>query len=159
MWLELIRVKPALAAVLLDCVRSGLVPGFSRAQVESGDLSEHAPAAYHADAVVTLGDDDPALAVLPEAARRILEAMVKTKDGTYKSELFRTLVAEGEARGEAKGMIEMILAVLAARGVTMPEEVRTRLVECGDLEQLATWGRRAATASCIEDIFDQRPSG
>jgi hypothetical protein len=70
MWLELIRVHPALAAVLLDCVRSGLVPDFSRAQLESGDLSEHAPAAYHADAVVTLGDDDPALAVIVEVQLR-----------------------------------------------------------------------------------------
>jgi hypothetical protein len=44
MWLELLRERPALAADLLDCVRSGLVPAFSQVQLESGDLSEHAPA-------------------------------------------------------------------------------------------------------------------
>ena len=279
MWLELIREQPALAAALLDCVRSGLVPGFTRAQLQSSDLSEHTPAAYHADAVVTLGDDDPALAViievqlrpdhrkhlswprarlgcptvllaicpnvavarwarqpirlghpglvltplvlgpeevpvltdwtseeatpeltvvsaavhgasadggkvfatmleclkriepdqakgyidealavLHETARSVLEAMVKTKDGTYKSELFRTLVSEGEAKGEAKGeasgRVTMIMAVLAARGVAVPEEVRARLAGCADLEQLETWGRRAATADSIEDIFE-----
>jgi hypothetical protein len=64
MWLELLRDRPALAAELLDRVRSGLVPAFSGAQLESGDLSEHAPAAYHADAPVTLGNEEPALAVI-----------------------------------------------------------------------------------------------
>src|SRR5262249_7648196 len=70
MWLELLRERPALAAELLDRVRSGLVPAFSRAQLESGDLSEHTPAAYHADALVTLGDQEPALAVIVEVQLR-----------------------------------------------------------------------------------------
>jgi hypothetical protein len=278
MWLELIREQPSLAAVLLDCVRSELTPEFSRAQLESGDLSEHAPAAYHADAVVTLGDEDPALAVivevqlradrrkqlswpaylatararldcptvllaicpdaavarwarqpirlghpglvltplvlgpeqvpvltgeacgipelavvsaavhgagpdgakvfatlldsvakiepeqaqgyidevlavLPETARSILEAMVKTRDREYKSEFARGYFREGEAKGEARGEVRMILAVLAARGVAVPEEARARIDECADLEQLEAWGRRAATAETIEEIF------
>jgi hypothetical protein len=48
----------------------------------------------------------------------------------------------------------MILAVLAARGVTVPDKVHAHLVECADREQLDTWGRRAATADSIEDIFE-----
>jgi hypothetical protein len=64
MWLELIRERPALAATLLECVQLGIVPEFSSAKLESGDLSQHAPAAYHADAVVTLGGDSPALAII-----------------------------------------------------------------------------------------------
>jgi hypothetical protein len=70
MWLELIRERPALAADLLGCVRSGLVPDFTRAHLVSENLSEHAPASYHADAVVTLGDEDPSLAVVLEVQRR-----------------------------------------------------------------------------------------
>ena len=70
---------------------------------------------------------------------------MKTKDGEYKSDFARHYKAEGKA--------EMILAVLAARGIVLPEEVRARLVECADLEQLETWGRRAATADSAEDIF------
>jgi hypothetical protein len=280
MWLELIRQKPGFAAGLLDCVRSDLVPDFSRAQVESGDLSEHAPVSYHADAVVTFGDEDPVLAVivevqlrvdrrkhlswpayvatararlgcpavllaicmeagvarwarqpikvghpgfvltplvlgpeelpvytdggtegvmpemtvasaavhgagpdgpkvfatmldalekieseqaqgyidevlavLPQAARRILEAMVKTRDREYKSDFARGYYREGEAKGEAKGEARLILAVLAARGIAVSEQVRTRLAECDDLQQLEDWGRRAATADSIEDVF------
>lgn len=236
MWLELLRERPALAAELLGCVRSELVPAFSRAQLESGDLSEHAPAAYHADAVVTLGDEDPALAVivevqlrpdqrkhlswpaylatararlgcpavllvicpddgvaawarrsirlghpglvltplvlgpeevpvltdwgpgvaapelavLPETARRLLEAMMESGTREYKSDFARRYYSQGEAKGEVK----LILAVLSARGISVSEQVHTRISECTDLEQLETWGRRAATADSIDDLFE-----
>lgn len=73
--------------------------------------------------------------------RRILEETVKTENGEYKSDFARHYKAEGR--------VEMILAVLGARGVLIPDEVRVRLVECTDLEQLETWGRRAATADAI----------
>jgi hypothetical protein len=275
MCLELLRERPALAAELLGCVRSGLVPAFTRAQLESGDLSEHAPAAYHADALVTLGDEDPALAVivevqrrpdqrkhlswpvylttararlgcpavllvvctessvaewargsislghpglvltplvlgpdeipvttdqaaalpeltvlsaavhgpgpdgekvfatmldcmreiepararsyidevlalLPKAARDVLEAMVKTRTGEYKSDFARGYYSEGKVEGEAK----LILTVLSARGIEVPDDVRARIAECTDLDQLETWGHRAATAESIGDLFD-----
>lgn len=96
---------------------------------------------------------DEVIAVLPEAARRILEAMVKTKDGEYKSDFARGYYREGQAAGEAKGEARMILAVLAARGISVSEVVRLRLAECDDLQQLEDWGRRAATADSIEDVF------
>src|SRR6478609_8709664 len=70
MWLEFLRERPSLAAELLGCVDPSLVPSYQKARLESGDLSEHAPVAYHADAVVTLGDDDPALAVAVEVQLR-----------------------------------------------------------------------------------------
>ena len=46
-----------------------------------------------------------------------------------------------------------MLAVLEARGIDGPDEARTRIVECTDLEQLDTWVRRAATAESIDDPF------
>lgn len=92
---------------------------------------------------------DEVLAVLPKAARRTLEAMVKTKDGEYKSDFARGYFREGKAEGKA----EMILAVLGARGILVPDQIRVRLVESTDLEQLEEWGRRAATADSIEDVF------
>ena len=70
MWLELLRERPALAADLLECVRSDLVPTFSQARLESGDLSEHTPAAYHADALVTFSGEQRALAVVVEVQLR-----------------------------------------------------------------------------------------
>lgn len=145
MWLELLRERPALAAELLDYVRSGLVPAFERAQLESADLSEHAPVSYHADAVVTLGDEAPALAVLPQTARDLLEAMMTTGTREYKSDFARRYFSQGEAK--------VILTVLAARGVSVPEDVQARINGCTDREQLEVWARRAATADSIEDLF------
>ena len=40
MLLQMVRERPALAADLLGCVRSSLVPSFDQAELESGDLSE-----------------------------------------------------------------------------------------------------------------------
>ena len=70
MVVEMIRQRPALAADLLQCVRSGLVPPFHEATLESGDLSEHVPAAYHADALVTLHGDRGEFAVIVEFQRK-----------------------------------------------------------------------------------------
>jgi hypothetical protein len=280
MCLELIRQAPRLAAGLLDCVQPDLVPDVGGVRLESGDLSEHAPVSYRADAVVTFGDENPALAVivevqlrrdrrkhlswpayvamararlgcpvillavctrahvarwarkpikighpgfvltplvlgpeelpvytdggtegvmpellvlsaavhgagpdgpkifaamldalrkieseqargyidevlavLPDTARCILETLVRTKDGEYKSDFARGYFSEGRSEGKAEGKAEMILAVLGARGILVPDDVRSRLVEATDLEQLEDWGRRAATADSIEDVF------
>jgi hypothetical protein len=273
MWLELLRERPALTADLLECVRADLVPAFSQARLESGDLSEHAPAAYHADALVTFGGEqhalavvvevqlrpdrrkhlswpaylatararlncpvmllvicpesraaawarrpislghpglvltplvlgpeevpvltvaedtaapelavvsaavhgagpegakvfsamlesfekiepqqarsyiDEVLAVLPEAARKLLEAIVETRNREYKSDFARGY----EARGEAKA----VLAVLATRGIDVPEEARVRISECTDLELLESWVPRAVTAASVDELFDE----
>ena len=277
----MLRQNPDLATGLLDCVWPRLVPKPSSVRLESGDLSEHAPASYHADAVVTFGrerpllalvvevqlrpDDrkhltwpvyvatararhgcpavllaictdekvaqwasrpievghpdfvltplvlgpdvlllyagsgaegvipevavwsaavlgagpegpkvfatmldalekvgreqargyiDEVLAVLPDEARpTLLEAIVKTKDGEYKSDFARGYFSEGKTEGKTEGKAEMILAVLGARGIVIPARIRARLAECTDLKQLETWGRRAATADSIEDVF------
>jgi uncharacterized protein (DUF1778 family) len=61
--------------------------------------------------------------------------------------------AEGLAEGEAKGEARMILRVLAARGLDVPEEIRQRVLSCADTAQLETWGDRAATAASVEDVF------
>jgi hypothetical protein len=58
--------------------------------------------------------------------------------------------ADGEAKGEAAGLLE----VLAARGIDVPEEVRARITECTDLDQLRQWIRRAATANRVDELFD-----
>lgn len=100
-------------------------------------------------------------AALPKAARQRLEAMMTTGTYEYQTEFVRRLderekrrVAEGVARGEARGEAQALLMFLEARGVPVPEDVRARVVECTDREQLNTWVRRAATATCIHDVFD-----
>ncbi|MGQ0779012.1 MAG: hypothetical protein ACT4NY_32135, partial [Pseudonocardiales bacterium] len=59
-----------------------------------------------------------------------------------------------EAKGEAKGEAKAVLAVLDARGIDVPEDVRTRITGCSDLGQLDAWVRRAATADSVKDLFD-----
>jgi hypothetical protein len=92
---------------------------------------------------------DEVLAVLPKAALGILEAMVKTRAREYKSDFARGYFNDGEVKGEVKA----IFAVLSARGIEVPEDVRARISECADLDQLEIWVRRAATAESVHDLF------
>lgn len=56
-------------------------------------------------------------------------------------------------RGKAEGRVEDVLTVLATRGVDIPDEVRSRITSCTDLDQLDTWLRRAVNAESVGDLF------
>jgi len=92
---------------------------------------------------------DEVFAVLPQTARELLEALMETKNREYKSEFARRYYGEGEAKGEAKA----VLAVLATRGIDVPEDVRVRISECSDIEQLESWVVRAVTVDSVDDLF------
>jgi hypothetical protein len=47
----------------------------------------------------------------------------------------------------------MLLRVLAARGFTVPDDIRQRVQSCTDLTRLEAWGDRAVTAKSLEEIF------
>lgn len=85
-------------------------------------------------------------AALPEAARHHLEALMASPTYEYASEFVRRHVFQGRAQGRARGEATAVLAVLDARGIAVPDDLRARIAECTDLEQLDTWVRRAATA-------------
>jgi hypothetical protein len=53
----------------------------------------------------------------------------------------------------AKGIAESVLAILAARSIVVPADVRERITTCTDPKQLDAWIARAATATKIEDLF------
>ncbi|NEE03282.1 hypothetical protein [Phytoactinopolyspora halotolerans] len=76
--------------------------------------------------------------------------------GAYevKSDFLRRWRDRGLAEGEAKGEARTLLRVLAARGISVPEDIRVRITECTDLDQLDAWTDRAATATSIDDIFE-----
>ncbi|MGH3874653.1 MAG: hypothetical protein ACRDSR_24660, partial [Pseudonocardiaceae bacterium] len=105
------------------------------------------------------------LAALPLAARSYLETLMTTQAHEYQSDFARRYFfqgrAEGEAKGEAKGRTEgraegkagAVLGFLDARGVDISADARTRITECGDLDQLDIWIRRAVTADSIHDLF------
>ncbi len=74
--------------------------------------------------------------------------------------------AEGEARGKAEGEVrgkaDAVLAVLAAREIAVPDDVREKVVACADVATLDRWLRRAATlktaAAVVREPVKKKPS-
>ncbi|WP_235030841.1 RpnC/YadD family protein [Nonomuraea solani] len=64
-------------------------------------------------------------------------------------------IAEGKAEGKAEEAAKLVLLVLSARGLDLPQDARTRITHCTDLTQLETWATRAATAQTLADLFDE----
>ncbi|MGP4026870.1 hypothetical protein [Actinomadura sp. 3N407] len=95
---------------------------------------------------------DLVVSALPRLARRILEELVSTGTAEYKfkSDLFLRHQAIGKAEGEAK----MVLVVLEARGLSVSDEARERIMACTDEEQLTEWATRAVTAGSADELFD-----
>ncbi|WP_437810991.1 hypothetical protein [Sorangium sp. So ce1078] len=98
---------------------------------------------------------DLVLSSLSAAARRTLEAMMK---GGYEfqSEFARSYVAKGVEKGRQEASVETkahaVLAVLEARGLEVPADVRERVLASTDLVELDRWLRRAAVASDAREI-------
>jgi hypothetical protein len=62
---------------------------------------------------------------------------------------FMDAMSTGIAREKAR----VILGVLEARDVEVPDETRKHILDCADVKQLDTWARRAATAEKVADLF------
>ncbi|WP_446223020.1 hypothetical protein ACTWPB_25300 [Nocardia sp. IBHARD005] len=113
-------------------------------------------------ALSTLGGDRAALyydfilSTLPVAARTEWETLMAAglQGYEYRSDFARTYFAEGEARGEARGEAKSVLTVLDARGIAVPADVRDRILECGDFEQLQKWLRKALEVNHAADLLD-----
>lgn len=96
---------------------------------------------------------DVVLAALPAAARAHLEELMKTGTYEYQSDFARRYFSQGRAEGEASGEAKALLAVLATRGVDVPESARQRITACTDPELLEAWVRRAVTTTDIDELF------
>jgi hypothetical protein len=46
------------------------------------------------------------------------------------------------------------LAILDARHIRVPDDIRADITTCADTAQLEAWIRRAATADKIQDVLD-----
>lgn len=62
--------------------------------------------------------------------------------------------ALGEALGKANGKADSLLRVLDARGLSVPDEVRARILACSDTDQLDAWLGRALVAARVEEILN-----
>ncbi|MFT3776044.1 MAG: hypothetical protein QM820_62665 [Minicystis sp.] len=63
--------------------------------------------------------------------------------------------AEGFAEGFARGLARAILALLAARGLSVSPEARARIEACKDAATLERWIAGAATAASVEAILGE----
>jgi hypothetical protein len=100
-----------------------------------------------------------------DAARKLLEETVKLDNYEWKSEFAITHRAQGRAEGRAEGLAEgrvegqaegeakSILLILQARGITVPDDIRNRITNCTDLDQLDHWVQRAATINTAEELL------
>jgi hypothetical protein len=77
-----------------------------------------------------------------------------TKTFEFQSRYARRLLAEGRAEGRAEGEARMLLRVLAARGIDVPDDIRARITGCSDLDQLERWADRALTATSVHELFE-----
>jgi hypothetical protein len=82
----------------------------------------------------------------PPAVRRHLEKLMKT---VLRDEFIDGYIDQGRAEGEAR----MLLRVIAARGFSVPDDIRERVTSCTDVTQLEEWADRAVVAATLEEIF------
>lgn len=72
----------------------------------------------------------------------------------YQSDFARKYYGEGRDEGRAEGEARAVLAVLAARGLSLDPAQRDRIATCTDLHQLDIWVQRAALVSDADELFD-----
>jgi predicted transposase/invertase (TIGR01784 family) len=79
-----------------------------------------------------------------------LDAYEKTRDE------IQQVLAISEARwaeGETAGQARALLALLAARGIVVSDEIRARIQSCKDATTLDRWIVRATTATSAEEVI------
>lgn len=75
----------------------------------------------------------------------------------FQSEFARSYVAKGVEQGRKQGLLEAkaqaVLAVLEARGLEVPAEVRERILASTDLAELDRWIRGAASVGDARELL------
>jgi hypothetical protein len=71
-----------------------------------------------------------------------------------KDEFVDGFLDQGRAEGRAEGEAQMLLRIMSARGLDIPEHIRARVAQCADIARLEAWADRAATATSPDDIFE-----
>jgi hypothetical protein len=57
--------------------------------------------------------------------------------------------------GEATGRAHALLAVLRARGISVPEAAREHILGQKDPERLERWIERAVVAASVDEVVDE----
>ncbi len=110
-----------------------------------------------ATAVKTTESMDPALFIElttrglgDSRAGNVWRQLMTVDTSFFQSQIFQDVRAAGEAKGEAKA----ILRILDNRKIPVPEDIRSRIATCTDLDQLTSWLDRAIDAKTIDDLFE-----
>lgn len=115
--------------------------------------------------ISALSDDDPARKPLIVILNEMVYFLVQQADGdaelsaTEKSQMtqlrqeFEQFQANLLQSGAARGKAEMLLAVLAARGVLLNDTVRRKILACTDLAELDRLAVLATTAANPSDVL------
>ena len=61
--------------------------------------------------------------------------------------------ALGEAEGRASGEVEMLLLIVAKRGIAVDDETRDRILACTDTATIESWADRVLTGTTAAEIF------
>jgi hypothetical protein len=77
-----------------------------------------------------------------------------TNDDPLERCICRRPPRSGPRRGRAEGEAHLLLRIMTARGLDIPEHVRVRVAECTDTAILEAWADRAATATSVADVFE-----
>ena len=116
---------------------------------------------------------DLAVSSLSEAARRALEALMKSGSYEYQTEFVGKWITQGREEGLEKGRKEglekglqegrqeglhegelvALFEVLDARGFEVDSTTRQQIQSCTDLAQLKVWLRKAVTAESVQELF------
>jgi hypothetical protein len=62
-------------------------------------------------------------------------------------------IEQGKRLGRTDAATRLLLTILAARGIAIPEQTRARIAECADPDQLESWATRAATSTTADEVF------
>jgi hypothetical protein len=136
------RWSPELAVVsMVAHARSPRGLAVARALLEAtADLDESRARLY----------TDVVFAVLDGAARTALEIEMQIDGYEYQSEFARRFLAKGREEGREEGRVaalaEVVIEILAARGMVVDETSRARIMNCRDADTLHAWAVAAVTA-------------
>jgi hypothetical protein len=86
----------------------------------------------------------------PQRARQKLE---QTVEDFFKDPFIDRFIEQGKQEGRADSAARVLLTILAARGIAIPEQTRARIAECADSDQLESWAARAATSTTADEVF------
>lgn len=93
------------------------------------------------------------LGQLSEHPRTILEALMKQETYPYQSKLLADREARGEAKGRMEGKAETLLELIEARGLPITENQRRQIESCKDPARLTAWVKRVLQAPSVADII------